>query len=243
MPLGVAMQGRAGAGKTHLLGAVREQIQRDGGYFFLVDMVSGKTFWESVALALVEGMGRAHVGWGTQLKTFLRRLTPQLGLPVEVRDAIAGARPVTRAQLDAFVWRCAPGTGRSGGMPRTPLGRSSCTVPSTSRHRTWVRPPDLRAGDPPRGRRGTERRCPHPAADRAGHLPVDGADPDPTVIAVDQLDTLLAQTSTSLLNQHNGLEDGQARCSGRSPMVCSSSATSPAVRWSSSRACRTPGCC
>lgn len=76
MPLGVAMQGRAGAGKTHLLGAVRERIQRDGGYFFLVDMVSGKTFWESVALALVEGMGRPHVGWGTQLKTFLRRLTP-----------------------------------------------------------------------------------------------------------------------------------------------------------------------
>lgn len=37
---------------------------------------------------------------------------------------------------------------------------------------------------------------------------------DPTVIAVDQLDTLFAQTSTSLLNHHNGLEDGQAKVLG-----------------------------
>ena len=37
---------------------------------------------------------------------------------------------------------------------------------------------------------------------------------DPTVIAVDQLDTLFAQTSTSLLNQHQGLEDGQAKVLG-----------------------------
>jgi chromosomal replication initiation ATPase DnaA len=54
-PLGVAMQGRAGSGKTHLLGAVRDRIQRDGGYFFLVNMLNGKTFWESTALAFVRG--------------------------------------------------------------------------------------------------------------------------------------------------------------------------------------------
>ena len=68
-PLGVAMQGRAGSGKTHLLGAVREQIQRDGGYFFLVNLINGKTFWESTALCIVEGMGQDAIGWGTQLKT------------------------------------------------------------------------------------------------------------------------------------------------------------------------------
>src|SRR5436305_2134036 len=46
-PLGVAMQGRAGSGKTHLLGAVREKIQQDGGFFFLVSLISGKTIWQS----------------------------------------------------------------------------------------------------------------------------------------------------------------------------------------------------
>src|SRR5689334_14770298 len=48
-PYGVAVLGRAGAGKTHLLGALREQIQRDLGYFFLVSLNSGKTFWPSIA--------------------------------------------------------------------------------------------------------------------------------------------------------------------------------------------------
>src|SRR4051794_16061181 len=57
-PVGVAMQGRAGSGKTHLLGAVRERIQTDGGYFFLVSLINGKTFWESTALCLVEGLGK-----------------------------------------------------------------------------------------------------------------------------------------------------------------------------------------
>src|SRR3982751_5791373 len=67
-PLGVAMQGRAGSGKTHLLGAVREQIQRDGGYFFLVNLINGRSFWESRALCIVEGLGHHAIGWGTQLK-------------------------------------------------------------------------------------------------------------------------------------------------------------------------------
>src|SRR5262245_22510476 len=45
-PTGVIIEGRAGSGKTHLLGAVREMIQRqDGGYFFLVKVISGRTFW------------------------------------------------------------------------------------------------------------------------------------------------------------------------------------------------------
>src|SRR5215469_11259180 len=102
-PLGVAMQGRAGSGKTHLLGAVRERIQHEGGFFFLVNIINGKTFWESTALCTVEGMAKDAIGWGTQLKTFLRRLTAQLGIPAQVRDAIAGDAPLTRESLDIFI--------------------------------------------------------------------------------------------------------------------------------------------
>ena len=71
----MVIQGRAGAGKTHMLGTVRERTQRDGGYFFLVSLLNGKTFWESTALCMVEGLLRERIGWPTQLKTFLRRLT------------------------------------------------------------------------------------------------------------------------------------------------------------------------
>ncbi|MEU8283741.1 DUF87 domain-containing protein [Micromonospora sp. NPDC048905] len=216
MPLGVAMQGRAGAGKTHLLGAVRERIQRDGGYFFLVDMVSGKTFWESVALALVEGMGRAHVGWGTQLKTFLRRLTPQLGLPVEVRDAVAGARPVTRAQLDAFI-RALRARDREVGRDAQDTARALVLHGAIDFEAQDVGYAHLisEPGDPAAraawGLSGAIRPPQQIVQDISRLMALTL---DPTVIAVDQLDTLFAQTSTSLLNHHQGLEDGQARVLG-----------------------------
>ncbi|MGC4868356.1 ATP-binding protein [Micromonospora sp. DT53] len=216
MPLGVAMQGRAGAGKTHLLGAVRERIQRDGGYFFLVDMVSGKTFWESVALALVEGMGRPHVGWGTQLKTFLRRLTPQLGLPTEVRDAVAGARPVTRAHLDTFIWALRE-RDREVGRDAQDTARALVLHGAIDFEAQDVGYAHLisEAGDPvARAAWGlsTAVRTPQQVVQDISRLMALTL--DPTVIAVDQLDTLFAQTSTSLLNQHQGLEDGQAKVLG-----------------------------
>ncbi|MBQ0902171.1 ATP-binding protein [Micromonospora sp. U21] len=210
------MQGRAGAGKTHLLGAVRERIQRDGGYFFLVDMVSGKTFWESVALALVEGMGRAHVGWGTQLKTFLRRLTPQLGLPVEVRDAVAGARPVTRAELDAFI-RALRARDREVGRDAQDTARALVLHGAIDFEAQDVGYAHLisEPGDPDaRAAWGLSAtiRTPQQIVQDISRLMALTL--DPTVIAVDQLDTLFAQTSTSLLNHHNGLEDGQAKVLG-----------------------------
>ncbi|MFI6244068.1 ATP-binding protein [Micromonospora sp. NPDC050795] len=216
MPLGVAMQGRAGAGKTHLLGAVRERIQGDGGYFFLVDMVSGKTFWESVALALVEGMGRPHVGWGTQLKTFLRRLTPQLGLPVEVRDAVAGTRAVTRAQLDTFIWALRE-RDREVGRDAQDTARALVLHGAIDFEAQDVGYAHLisEPGDPAaRAAWGLSAaiRTPQQVVQDISRLMALTL--DPTVIAVDQLDTLFAQTSTSLLNQHQGLEDGQARVLG-----------------------------
>ena len=64
-----------------MLGMVRQRTQNDGGYFFLVSLLSGKSFWESTALCIVDGLLREGVGWQTQLKAFLRRLTPASGSP------------------------------------------------------------------------------------------------------------------------------------------------------------------
>jgi hypothetical protein len=41
-PLGIVLRGERGVGKTHLLGWVRQEMQRNGGYFFLVSVSSGK---------------------------------------------------------------------------------------------------------------------------------------------------------------------------------------------------------
>lgn len=216
VPLGVAMQGRAGAGKTHLLGAVRDRIQREGGYFFLVDMVSGKTFWESVALALVEGMGRDAIGWGTQLRTFLRRLTAQLGIPAEVRDAVAGTKPVTREHLDTFV--------RALRTRHREIGRD---CQDTARALVLHGALDFEAQDvgyahlisepgDPVGRAAwgltPAIRTPQQIVQDVSRLMALTL--DPTVLAVDQLDTLFAQTSTAMFDQYAGLEDAQAKFIG-----------------------------
>src|SRR5690348_13387006 len=52
-PVGVALLGSRGTGKTHLLGAVREQVQARGGYFFLISLLETSAFWRSSALSIL----------------------------------------------------------------------------------------------------------------------------------------------------------------------------------------------
>jgi hypothetical protein len=215
-PLGVAMQGRAGSGKTHLLGAVRDQIQRRGGYFFLVGMINGRTFWESVALALVEGMGRDAIGWGSQLTTLLRRLTAQLGIPAEVRDAVAGRRPITRADLDTFV-RALRDYDREVGREAQDTARALVLHGSRDYEAQDVGYAHLisEPGDPAARAfwgLGGAVRSPQQIVQDISRL--TALTLEPTVIAIDQLDTLFAQTSTALFDRHEGLEDAHARTVG-----------------------------
>lgn len=101
-PIGIAMQGQPGSGKTHLLGWVREQTQRGGGYFFLVGLLDGAAFWSSATLAVVNGLQRDHLGQGSQLSVFLDRLCTAAGVPEEAAAAVTGRAPLTRAHLDEF---------------------------------------------------------------------------------------------------------------------------------------------
>ncbi|HZN20324.1 MAG TPA: AAA family ATPase, partial [Micromonosporaceae bacterium] len=215
-PLGVAMQGRAGAGKTHLLGAVREKIQRDGGYFFLVNLINGKTFWESTALCIVESMGQDAIGWGTQLKTFLRRLTAQLGLPSEVRDAVAGNAPLAREHLDTFITALRV-LNRDVGRECRDTARALVLIGALSFEAQDVGYAHLisEPGDPSdRAAWGLSPASRNPQQIVRDISRLVALTLSPTVIAIDQLDTLFAQTNTSLLNRHEGLEDAHAKLVG-----------------------------
>lgn len=208
-PLGVAVQGRAGSGKTHLLGAVREQIQRDGGYFFLVSLINGKTFWENTALCMVEGLGQNAIGWSTQLKSFLRRLTAELHLPADVRDAIAGDAPLDRGTLDLFI--------RALRTAHQVLGRE---CQDTARalvlngavefeaqdvgYAHLISEPGDPAGRATWGLTPAIRTPQQIVRDISRLLALTLS---PTVIAVDQIDTLFAQTTTAFFDRRVGLED------------------------------------
>ncbi|HEX2134080.1 MAG TPA: DUF87 domain-containing protein [Actinophytocola sp.] len=102
-PLGLALRGQRGSGKTHLLGWVRRQVQREGGYFFLVDLDQAADFWTSVQLSLRRDLLRPNEDGDTQLAVMLRRLVERIGLPARQRAAVLGETVPSKKDLDALV--------------------------------------------------------------------------------------------------------------------------------------------
>lgn len=102
-PQGITIQGQKGAGKTHLLGWVRQQVQNVNGYFFLVTLHDGVSFWDSVSHCVVDGLTRSVPGSENQLRTFLRRLAAAVGMPEQIQDAVAGELSVPPSALNIFV--------------------------------------------------------------------------------------------------------------------------------------------
>jgi hypothetical protein len=102
-PIGVALEGYRGTGKTHLLGTVRERVQADGGYFFLVELLEAKAFWRCTAMSILDGFARPRADDETQLVYFLKQLSEVVDAPRPVRRAVIGEYELTRPALDAFV--------------------------------------------------------------------------------------------------------------------------------------------
>ncbi|MEV8637576.1 DUF87 domain-containing protein [Streptosporangium sp. NPDC051023] len=102
-PIGLVLRGQRGTGKTHLLGWVRERIQQEGGYFFLVGLLDARTFWESMLISMLDGLSRDGREGESQLKILLRRLSELADMPRGVQREVIGNRSVTRESLEAFV--------------------------------------------------------------------------------------------------------------------------------------------
>ncbi|HEY6646109.1 MAG TPA: DUF87 domain-containing protein [Mycobacterium sp.] len=102
-PLGVVVQGRAGSGKTHLLGQVRERVQASGGYFLLVELVDAASFWESVRNGIIESLGRPGAQRETQLKDLLWELSSIAHVSRADRRAVIGDDDLDPETLDRFI--------------------------------------------------------------------------------------------------------------------------------------------
>jgi len=207
-PIGIAIQGRAGTGKTHLLGWVRRQVQAGDGYFFLVSLVDGNAFWKSTTLSIVDGLVRPGSDDVTQLGRFLSRLTDRTRLPTRTVRSITGASRLTRPQLDAFIMGVR-------GMDR-PVGLE---CGDTLRALTLLGCNDMRAQDVGysylQSREETE-----PGERSAWGIHPEAKSPPmlireifrllamtgPSVVAVDQIDTLVAQSATSTAGDGEGDE-------------------------------------
>lgn len=102
-PIGVALRGTAGSGKTHLLGQVRERVQASGGYFFLIGLLDSTTFWQTTLVGMLDDLTRPAPEQDTQLKLFLWRLASTARVSRAERRAIIGEDKLTPETLDRFV--------------------------------------------------------------------------------------------------------------------------------------------
>ncbi|MEC3974098.1 helicase HerA domain-containing protein [Amycolatopsis sp. H20-H5] len=102
-PTGVVLNGRSGAGKTHLLGWFRQQVRREGGYFFLSNLNDSAGFWPKMVETLQSGLAQDGEDGLSQLDTFLRRLATATGLSPALTDAVTGVVRLTPDTLDELV--------------------------------------------------------------------------------------------------------------------------------------------
>ncbi|MFF2083491.1 helicase HerA domain-containing protein [Nocardia sp. NPDC058176] len=101
-PTGLVLSGERGVGKTHMLGWLRQHVQDSGGAFFMPKLIDGKSFWAGAVHGVVSQLLGAD---GGQLGHMLGVLAERSGCGDELRMRLRGTLPVTRAHLDEFLER------------------------------------------------------------------------------------------------------------------------------------------
>lgn len=102
-PLGVVIRGRAGSGKTHLLGQVRERVQDRGGFFLLVELLDATSFWQSAHGGILDSLNRPGGERETQLKDLLWQLSTLAHVGRADRRSLIGDDDVTPEIVERFV--------------------------------------------------------------------------------------------------------------------------------------------
>ncbi|WP_341718451.1 DUF87 domain-containing protein [Micromonospora sp. FIMYZ51] len=195
-PLGLVVQGQRGSGKTHLLGWVRQQVQQQGGYFFLVSLLDTGSFWDSVLAALLDGLARPVPGGPqTQLKLLLQRLSALVGAPRTARRAVMGDTELTRAALDAFLTGLGDFDRHAARMCQETARALALSASEDIAHRDLAENYFLSGAEVVPGERAAwgMRRAPRSAQQIVQDLSWLLALTGPSVVAIDQIDTLIAQ--------------------------------------------------
>jgi hypothetical protein len=193
-PLGVVLRGQAGSGKTHMLGQVRERVQSSGGFFFIVELLDATSFWQSARAGILESLGRPGVRLETQLKDVLWELASIAHVSRADRRAIVGDDELNPDILERFVTGLFKVHRETVRQCRHTL-RSLVLLGSLDFGEQDIGQAYLSSNDEPDGR--SKWGLPAPTAtaqeavrDIARVVALAG----PIVLAVDQIDTLLAQS-------------------------------------------------
>lgn len=196
-PIGVAIRGQAGSGKTHLLGQIRQRVQAEGGFFFVVELLDAAGFWDSVRSGVLESLGRPGAERETQLKDLLWELSSVAHITRAERRAIIGDDDLEPETLDRFVEALAK-TYREPVRQCHQTLRALVLLGATDLSARDVGDAYLQATeevDPESRQRWRIRPGSLAAQKCVGEISRLVALARPAVLALDQIDTLLAQSS------------------------------------------------
>ncbi|GAA5060863.1 ATP-binding protein [Nocardia callitridis] len=101
-PVGLVLSGEHGVGKTHMLGWLRQHVEEAGGAFFMPKLIDGESFWAGA----VHGIVNRLLGQdGGPLGRMLGKLAELTGSGPESRMRLRGTIEVSRHDLDEFLDR------------------------------------------------------------------------------------------------------------------------------------------
>ncbi|MCS3778523.1 helicase HerA domain-containing protein [Tsukamurella ocularis] len=199
-PTGLVITGNAGTGKTHLLTRFRSEVQTAGHYFVLLELLDATDFWRAALTSLRSSLLRPARDHATQLAQLLWLLSDEAGLSRAHRREFSGDAVPTPEGLDALVAAMSkrrPQVRQYHGVLRAlvllaspdsrlaDLGSAfldDIEVEETAAER-------LHWGLPAHG---------FPAVETVRAVSAFMAETAATVFAVDQIDTLLAQSAATL---------------------------------------------
>lgn len=209
-PMGLVLEGRAGSGKTHLLGWVRQQVQEQGGYFLLISLLDSRDFWDGVLVLMLDSLARQVSDSGTQLHLLLRRLSSQIGAPRTARRAVMGETELSRAALNSFIDGLADYDPHVANTCRDTARALALRASANEEHQN-IADNYFACGEDPIpderqawGIRRTPRTAQEVVRDISWLLALTG----PTVVAFDQIDTMVAQSA--LIGDLSEMPDSQA---------------------------------
>lgn len=195
-PIGLVLRGTKGVGKTHLLGLVRRHVHRARGYFFLDDVTAADAFWDNTAEALRRGLSRHDESGESQLKSFLLRVCLRAQINAEVTATIRRGRGLTVDDVEAFV----DGVRRLDEMVAEQCedtARALVLIASRDRGVKYIGEDYLDGDDAitPDARQWNIYSRPKPSRVLVEEITRLLALTGPVVVAVDQLDTLIARST------------------------------------------------
>lgn len=101
-PTGLVLRGERGVGKTHMLGWLRHLVQQEGGSYFMPKLIDGQSFWAGAVHGIVNKLLAAD---GGQLGRMLGTLAELTGCGPELSLRLRGMLQVSRRDIDEFVER------------------------------------------------------------------------------------------------------------------------------------------